>query len=237
MHITADDKREQMVIAALKKAGVTAQPFSGMTLFDPATLRTQQGDFFRVFTPFQRACIARYQPSQPLAAPARLPPLAPMPAAERLEDWQLLRPEQDGANSLAPYWQPPYWEPGEAGAAARLDAFLKPITDYAHQRNRMDKPGTSRLSPHLSFGEISPQQCAAQLAQSLEAHPAGAHPPGVHPLGARPVGVHPSGAHPLGCSSFFAPNYLAGVLSSSVASSPNHHASTLASRMAALSLA
>jgi deoxyribodipyrimidine photo-lyase len=48
-------------------------------------------------------------------------------------------------------------EPGEAGAARALSAFLKTgLKTYADDRDRPDRPGTSRLSPHLHFGEISP---------------------------------------------------------------------------------
>jgi deoxyribodipyrimidine photo-lyase len=62
------------------------------------------------------------------------------------------------------------WTPGEAGAAARLDAFIADgLAHYADERDRPDRDVTSRLSPHLRFGEVSPAQCwhavrAAQLA-------------------------------------------------------------------------
>jgi deoxyribodipyrimidine photo-lyase len=52
------------------------------------------------------------------------------------------------------------WQPGEAEARKRLTAFLDgPIGDYAVLRDRPDLAATSRLSPHLHFGEISPAQC------------------------------------------------------------------------------
>ncbi|MBM3148014.1 MAG: deoxyribodipyrimidine photo-lyase, partial [Actinobacteria bacterium] len=48
------------------------------------------------------------------------------------------------------------WQPGEAGANERLERFVSgPLGDYAQARDRPDRPGTSRLSPHLHFGEVS----------------------------------------------------------------------------------
>ena len=51
------------------------------------------------------------------------------------------------------------WHPGSAGAEAELRRFLRQgLLTYADGRNRPDLVGTSRLSPHLHFGEISPRQ-------------------------------------------------------------------------------
>jgi deoxyribodipyrimidine photo-lyase len=52
-----------------------------------------------------------------------------------------------------------HWQPGEAGASRQLQAFLdNAILDYADDRDRPALRGTSRLSPHLHFGEISALQ-------------------------------------------------------------------------------
>ncbi len=51
------------------------------------------------------------------------------------------------------------WNPGEKSARARLAAFLKTgLAGYSGDRDRPDRAGTSGLSPHLRFGEISPRQ-------------------------------------------------------------------------------
>jgi deoxyribodipyrimidine photo-lyase len=51
------------------------------------------------------------------------------------------------------------WSPGAAGAHTRLNSFLEAaVSNYAAERNRPDRAGTSRLSPHLHFGEITPRQ-------------------------------------------------------------------------------
>ncbi|MDE2575464.1 MAG: FAD-binding domain-containing protein, partial [Rhodospirillales bacterium] len=87
----------------------------------------------------------------PAPAPDRLP-AAPAIASDRLEDWRLLPRRPDWAGGLRASWTP-----GEAGAAARLAAFLDAGLDgYAARRDLPGIAGTSKLSPHLAWGEISP---------------------------------------------------------------------------------
>jgi deoxyribodipyrimidine photo-lyase len=73
------------------------------------------------------------------------------PASDRLEDWGLLPTAPDWAGGMRDEWTP-----GEPGAKARLDAFVDHAVRYAEERNLPSLEGTSRLSPHLHFGEISP---------------------------------------------------------------------------------
>lgn len=137
------------------------------TLFDPDEIRTQAGGAYGVYTPFARACLARFPPAPPLPAPACIPAPAP-PASDRLEDWGLLPARPDWAGGLRATWTP-----GEAGAAARLAAFTGgALADYAAARDLPGRDGTSMLSPHLQFGEIS----AAQLCHAAGAAGAGRGP-------------------------------------------------------------
>jgi deoxyribodipyrimidine photo-lyase len=120
-------------------------------LFDPAAIRTRQGGPYAVFTPYARACRESGAPAPPLPAPARIP-ATPAPAGDVLEDWGLLPTRPDWAGGLRAGWQP-----GEEGAAKRLAAFLRgALGGYAQGRNRPGEAGTSMLSPHLAWGEISP---------------------------------------------------------------------------------
>ena len=123
------------------------------TLFGPDRIKTKTGGSYGVYTPFARACLAETPPRPPLSAPDRLPPLLSVPS-DRLEDWRLLPSRPDWAGGLRATWTP-----GEPGAAAQLARFLSgPIARYATARDRPDTETTSKLSPHLRFGEISAAQ-------------------------------------------------------------------------------
>jgi deoxyribodipyrimidine photo-lyase len=90
-------------------------------------------------------------PPAPLAAPETLPAPEAWPESDALADWALL--------PVAPDWAGGFraeWTPGEAGARDRLAAFADRARRYAERRNLPSVEATSRLSPHLHFGEISP---------------------------------------------------------------------------------
>ena len=136
--------------------------FGGQLLFAPEQVLKDDDTPYRVFTPFWRACCRLPAPSVAIAAPTRWPAPDPSPASEQLADWQLLPTRPDWAVGLREAWQP-----GEAGAEAALDLFLDArVRDYKGDRDRPDRPGTSRLSPHLRFGEISPRR----VWHAAEAH-------------------------------------------------------------------
>ena len=129
-------------------------------LYEPGAVRTQGGQPFKVFTPFWRAVIAQPEPPRPLPVPS-LSGVQGIPG-DALEDWHLLPTTPDWAGGLRESWTP-----GEAGAQERLDDFLDGgLNGYSRDRDFPAKPATSRLSPHLAFGEISPRQIwhAARLA-------------------------------------------------------------------------
>ncbi|MCU0832163.1 MAG: DNA photolyase family protein [Rhizobiaceae bacterium] len=140
----------------LEAAGLTASLHAGQLLHRPDGVRTGAGGFFKVYTPFWRAIIERIADAPPLPAPVSLR-FAAAPDGESLESWALLPRTPDWAGGLAAEWTP-----GEAGAHERLSAFLdRALMGYGEDRNRPDLPSTSRLSPHIAFGEISPRQVVA----------------------------------------------------------------------------
>ncbi len=150
-HEPAQRAAEDSVAAALSGIGVAARGFGGALLFEPGTIRTGSGGPFKVFTPFYKACLAE-SPAPPVPAPEAVTSYEGRLAGERLEDWGLTPRHPDWAGGLRESWTP-----GEAGAAARLDAFLDDrLAAYPSARDRPGKEGTSRLSPHLHFGEIGP---------------------------------------------------------------------------------
>ena len=82
-------------------------------------------------------------------------------ASDALGDWDLLPTKPDWATGFDE------WTPGEAGASERVEALAERIADYDRARNLPSRDGSSRLSPHLHFGEVSPATVwhAAQAAE------------------------------------------------------------------------
>ena len=141
------------VAAALKEIGVATHSLPGDLLAATADIRNKDNRGLRVFTPFWRRVQALGDPPQPLPAPDRLCP-GPDLAGDTLESWRLEPTQPDWAGGLRESWTP-----GELAGQQRLDEFLGGgVAGYASQRDRPDLAGTSRLSPHLRFGEISPRQ-------------------------------------------------------------------------------
>ena len=155
--------RETGIKARLRADGVLVETYNSALLFEPWTVETKAGKPFQVFTPFWKACLASGPPLAPITAPAALP--APTMRLESVPLDQLqLEPRVDWAASIRAAWHP-----GEAGAAAQLARFLaEALPRYAEDRDRPDLIGTSRLSPHLHFGEMGPRQ----IWQAVRAHPA-----------------------------------------------------------------
>jgi deoxyribodipyrimidine photo-lyase len=139
--------------AALKEIGVTSHSFPGDLLVAPAEIRNKENRGLRVFTPFWRRVQALGEPRTPVPAPKRLRP-GPNLASDSIGGWGLEPKQPDWAGGLRDMWTP-----GEISAHALLGAFLEGgVAGYAIGRDRPDRNATSRLSPHLRFGEISPRQ-------------------------------------------------------------------------------
>lgn len=146
-------KRDATIKAALRADGVHAESFNGACLFEPVNVKTQQGAPYQVFTAFWKACRKLPEPSPPLKNPKRLPAPEDWPGSTAIEALGLA-PKVDWAGGLRDAWSP-----GEQGASRQLKWFLSSGVDaYETGRDRPDQTGTSRLSPHLHFGEISSRQ-------------------------------------------------------------------------------
>jgi len=157
----------EQVARALAQIGVKSQTFPGDLLVPPSAIRNKDGRSLRVFTPFWRRLQSLGDPPRPLPAPDRLA-AGPSVTGDTFESWRLEPSRPDWAGGLRENWTP-----GEASAQARLKTFLGDgVAGYASDRDRLDRDGTSRLSPHLAFGEISPRQIwnAARFAAAERPH-------------------------------------------------------------------
>ena len=159
--------RDTGIKAALNDSGFGCESFNAALLHEPWEVRTGAGEPYRVFTPFWRSCAARLDAlPHPLPPPASIPAPATAPSSQALEELDLL-PSIDWDSGLRAAWTP-----GENAALDRIDAFAAgAVADYPEGRNRPDQVDTSRLSPHLHFGEIGPRQCVAALRNALVERP------------------------------------------------------------------
>jgi len=130
----------------------------GNYLLPPGALATGSGDPYKIFTPFYKALLPHMPPRDPLPEPSLASP-DHWPESDDLADWALLPSAPDWAGGMRKAWQV-----GENAAHDRLEAFLDSVADYEQDRNLPSIDGSSRLSPHLHFGELSP----AQVWKALE---------------------------------------------------------------------
>lgn len=165
IYAKADEALTQQLSIALKDLNVNFTELPGDLLAAPLRIRGSSGGGMRVFTPFWKRVRALGEPTKPLPAPKRLV-AGPKFVSENMTEWKLEPTAPDWAGGLRRAWKP-----GEAAAIVRLKEFLdEKALGYTTQRDRPDRDVTSRLSPHLRFGEISPRQVwyAARFAAAKE---------------------------------------------------------------------
>ena len=151
-------RRDEAVRAGLEEAGVEVRQFGGRILHDPDRVETGSGGPYKVFTPFWKKAKAALDPGAPLPAPD-LGGAAPetWPESVALDALGLTPEAQDGVDWAGGMRET--WTPGEGGAAERLRAFVDgTLLHYDAERDFPAVRGTSMLSPHLHWGEVSPRQ-------------------------------------------------------------------------------
>ena len=145
-------RAQAAAVAAALPEGVPLHLHRSGLLFEPGSICTKTGGSYGVYTPFARAARAKGDPPKPEPAPKRLDGVAAR--SDRLEAWNLLPTNPDWAGGMREAWQP-----GEAGAQARARQFMREkLNQYHDGRNTPGEDLTSRLSPHLHWGELSPAQ-------------------------------------------------------------------------------
>ncbi len=156
----AIEQRDAHIKRSLRQAGLHAESFNGALLFEPWELATRQGDPYRVFTPFWKSARAAWRTLATWDAPACLP----SPDGLNLP---VSAPLDAVLPAPVPAWDAGFRQrfmPGEAGARAALHAFAEgTLRGYAQARDFAAEAGTSRLSPHLHFGEVSVRRVAATV--------------------------------------------------------------------------
>jgi deoxyribodipyrimidine photo-lyase len=155
----AEANADASMKTTLRQRGTVADSFDGQLLHEPTLLKTGAGGAYKVFGAFRRALDGHSEPRDPVDAPEKLVAWRGHVASEALDSWNLLPTKPDWAGGLRENWTP-----GERGARQRLDEFLEGrLDDYAAGRDFPAKEVTSRLSPHLAHGEITPYQILARL--------------------------------------------------------------------------
>lgn len=149
-------RRDQAVAARLAGDGIAWTQHHGATLLPPGTILTGKGECYKVFTPYARVCRERLASAPPRPAPAPRAQAAMPAPADALPDARAMLgdapPPTDDQRAL--------WPAGEDAAQRRLDAFIDAsLDDYQDKRDVPGVDGTSRLSPYLAAGVISPGAC------------------------------------------------------------------------------
>ncbi len=155
--------RDSRIKKMLKQRGVEAESFNGSLLWEPWEISKGDGTPYKVFTPFYRnGCLKGPPPRQPLPAPENITCFTGSIADECSLDQLSLLPELPWANQVMEHWQV-----GEQAAAEQLEDFRQHrLGDYRIGRDFPARESTSRLSPHLHFGEISPRQVWYSIEQA-----------------------------------------------------------------------
>jgi len=155
-------KRDKYIKQALRAQSISTHSFNSTLLNEPWQITKADGSPYKVFTPFWKACVQSGLPMSEHLAPCVFPEISSNIKSAKIESLQLLPHIR---------WNMPFssiWHPGEQGAQTHIEQFLSnAATCYKNDRNHPDVTGTSMLSPHLHFGEISPQQIIAKTNQHI----------------------------------------------------------------------
>lgn len=155
--------RDKDVKAALGALDVDAESRPGHLMFEPWSVETKTGGYYKVYSPFWRAVAGRDVPA-PLPRPGMIPAPDDWPESDDIVGWHLDAPMRRGARVVADHVCV-----GEDAAQDRLGAFVEDRIDaYKDRRDFPAEPATSRLSENLAWGEISPAQCWHAARRSVE---------------------------------------------------------------------
>lgn len=143
-------RRDSAIKTHFKQRGIQILSTNSSLLHEPWQIKNKAGDFFKVFTPYWRTSLQQMYIPEPRMV-SRIPKSVAVDS-ESLASWQLLPFHPNWAEAFGNYWQP-----GEVGGRVKLANFIDThLKGYSTSRDVPAKDTTSKLSPHLHFGEISP---------------------------------------------------------------------------------
>jgi deoxyribodipyrimidine photo-lyase len=147
-------KRDTNIKKKLELKGIKVNTLNGSLLWEPWTIKKGDGTPYKVFTPyFRKGCLLSEEPRKPISPPMNLDLFYDNNSLEDINALSLLPSTKWDIKMKS------FWNIGELGANNRLAEFLNNgVENYKEGRNIPSKPFVSRLSPHLHFGEISPNQ-------------------------------------------------------------------------------
>lgn len=145
---TAERAEELRVKKALEETCLSFDTYSGDLLFPHHELTKDNGEAYRVFTPFyKRSC------NETVMRPVQMPEDYQgfkLNDLKQLDDLQLL------PDHMWPTKFEAHWTPGEEAGIALFQSFARDdITDYKQMRDFPNANGTSRVSPYLTWGNVS----------------------------------------------------------------------------------
>ena len=155
-------KRDKIIKESLQKQNIDVKSFNGSLMIEPWKFLKSDETSYKVFTAFyKKAYLEGYFTSTPILKPNNTHYTKDNIDCLDIESLALLPSDKWGNNIIKG------WVVGENAAYKKLQNFLQVgIKNYKEGRNFPSKENTSRLSPHLHFGEISPRQICSYI-QSL----------------------------------------------------------------------
>jgi len=151
-------KRDTIIKKTFQDQGVDVDTFNGHLLNEPWEVQNNSGQYFKVFTPYWRKAFEVYQSKKE--------------KLEKLKSINVISHKENLTFNFLPkknWYQKfsKYWTPGEKAAQDQLSQYLKINIDiYKEARDRPDLDQTSKLSPYLRFGEISPRTIVLNILKS-----------------------------------------------------------------------
>lgn len=154
--------RDKKIKAELNKKDKEVLSFNGSLLWEPWEILKKDGSPYKVFTPFfRRGCLSAKEPRLPISTPANLSFNDSIITGLKIDELNLV-PDEPWVKKIIQKWQI-----GEDFAQEKVTEFVKNgLKDYKDGRNFPSKTNVSRLSPHLHWGEVSPNQVWYQAIES-----------------------------------------------------------------------